>query len=271
MPYAGTMTSGTTFAAYASPGALSVSLASGSNIVPGSLLWADGELMQVQSITAPYGATTPSVLRAQQGTRNLGHLAGAPVGVYLGGLGPSSNLVPLISFANQSTAKQVWAGDGNLGRYIIPTFGPLIAFAAAGTSQVVVPGTTYIIDLVNPFTHPVTGVQILTGAASGAGNGLVTLYDREGFLIASSASTATSAVANAFSKIPFTAPVILPGPQQYFVGYQGSNATDTIRVLPAANALFELTTSVTGTFGSTPNITPPTTFTTLVGPLATLY
>jgi hypothetical protein len=54
-------------------------------------------------------------------------------------------------------------------------------------------------------------------------------------------------------------------------GYQSNGTTDTLRTIAATTWADVLTTGVTGTFGTAPALTPPTTFTADKGPYAYVY
>lgn len=144
-------------------------------------------------------------------------------------------------------------------------------FGITPTSSVIVAGTIYASALEVDFNMLSTGACVLNGTVA-AGNIIVALYDMTGALVANStlAGTAVSGT-SVYQCIPFTSPVALLGPNQYFLAVQGSSATDTFFKYTTAHASFP-TTSFTGVFGTLTAINPlPTTFTTAVGPVMALY
>lgn len=156
------------------------------------------------------------------------------------------------------------------GPRILPN-GTILAFASLGTNTTVVSGTLYRSEIYVPHTAQWTGIGVLNGATVGTNNGLVALFDTSGNLITTSALAGElSAGANAFQNRAFLAPVLLT-PGRYFLGYQQNGTTATIRTWAAANGGNQMTASSTGTFGTVPSFTAPTTFTADVGPIAWLY
>ncbi len=138
----------------------------------------------------------------------------------------------------------------------------------------------YVAELFVPATCLVTGVALFNGSnvtdLAKAG-----IYSKDGTLIRATASTQQSG-ADAYQLIPFaTGPtgaaattVELPGPATYYIGVCYSGTTSTLQTFGTGNfGAGKLTGLVYATnFASTAlTITPPTTFTTLLGPLASLY
>ncbi len=101
---------------------------------------------------------------------------------------------------------------------------------------------------------------------------LVALLDSAGNVLATSAlAGATSSGASTFQTYAFTSQYFAVGPAQYFACMQSNGTTDNIRMIPTGTQDTYLTTSKTGSFGTIPTITVPTTFTTAVGPYSFLY
>lgn len=139
--------------------------------------------------------------------------------------------------------------------------------ATTGTDTTPATTETYIAEVFIPHNQTVTGVSILNGSAA-AGNVTVILYDENGKVLGTSASTAQSGTA-AYQAIPLATAVNAVGPAQHFVGVQFSSTsarfrTHTVGVFPASK-------TTGGTYGTVPAITTPTTFTTAVGPIASVY
>lgn len=169
------------------------------------------------------------------------------------------------------------AGNGrHLGRRGITATGNPTAFgtchglphaATSGTDTTPVVTETYIAGVFVPYTATLTGISVLNGSAV-AGNLNAILYDSNGYIVASSGSVAQSGTAS-LQALPFTAAPTVVGPAQYYVGLQCSSTSarfrsHTIGVDAAGKKTGE-------TFGTATNITPPTTFTTALGPIATTY
>jgi hypothetical protein len=136
-----------------------------------------------------------------------------------------------------------------------------------GTDTTPVITETYIAEVFIPHNQTVTGISLLNGSAA-AGNVTAILYDENGRALGQSASTAQSGTA-AYQAFPLATAVSAIGPAQYFVGVQFSSTsarfrTHTIGAFPASKKTGE-------TYGTATTITTPTTFTTAVGPIASVY
>ena len=146
-----------------------------------------------------------------------------------------------------------------------------VAYGSLGTSAVHVAGTVYYTEIFIPANKTLTGVSVLNGATVGTDNLIVALYNNAGTLVANSALAGTlSAGANAFQDIPFTATYAAVGPGRYWVSVSCNGTTATTRRI-AANTFLNRTGSAVGVFGTLAAITPPTTFTADVGPIAAVY
>ena len=151
--------------------------------------------------------------------------------------------------------------------------GPLLAFAGLGVDTTPVAGTLYICEMYVPYKATWTGLRVLNGSVAATDNLLVALYDTNGILITNSALAGVTATGvNTFQNVPFNNTVTLQ-PGRYFNMTQFNGTTTKFRPWTAANGSNQMTTSISGgTFGTIPtSFTPPTTFTTAVGPIAALY
>lgn len=147
-----------------------------------------------------------------------------------------------------------------------------VAYASVGTSTATVAGTIYVSSIQIDKTRLVTGVSILNGATVGTDNLLGALYSNSGELLGSSALAGIlSAGASAFQDLVFISPKLIVGPARYYVAMQGNGTTATIRLMAASTFVDVLADSRTGTFGTLPAITVPTTFTATKAPVACLY
>lgn len=213
---------------------------------------------------------------------------------------PDSTESALIAqgLATASTTSTMTAGDNNVqqvtvGGNVAPASGagygtpavvqgpaitpntPLGAIALTGydtNGRVHVAGTIGLAEIYLDMTNTWKGIGVLNGTVVGTDNLMVMLYGSNGALLANSAVAGVlSAGASAFQNIDFTAPITLP-PGRYFVGVQCNGTTATTRRLLSTFQPNALTASVAGVFGTVPaTITVPTTHTTAVGVICTMY
>ena len=149
-----------------------------------------------------------------------------------------------------------------------------VAYTTINTNgTTLVAGTLYCTEVQLPYSKLITGIAVLNGTPANTDNHLVALYDSGGTLLANSATSGVLAFgASLYQPINFTTPFYAVGPAQYFACVQSNGTTATIRMLVTGTQDQYLTTSKTGTFGTLPTtITPPTSFTTAVGPLFGLF
>jgi hypothetical protein len=154
---------------------------------------------------------------------------------------------------------------GNPTRYHTADVPPLTTTTGTDTTPVVT--ETYLARIVVHYSTTLTGISVLNGSAV-AGNLNAILYDADGQVVASSGAVAQSGTA-AYQALPFTAPVTVVGPAVYYVGLQCNNTSARFRshilsVVPGGKKTGE-------TFGTATAITPPTTFTTGLAPIASTY
>lgn len=179
------------------------------------------------------------------------------------------------------TGYEVLAVDTNLASGAAPQMAVIqldrlaafMSYLSNNLSTTTVAGTRYYSEVdVAPGTV-VTGISALIGAVGGTDKFIYELHDNAGNMIATTAlAGVTVGTAGTYQSIPFTAPVTLPntiaGP--YFIVVQSNGTTAKIATYNAPTAS-RLTGSATGTFGTSAAITPPTTYTAGVGPVAILY
>ena len=139
-----------------------------------------------------------------------------------------------------------------------------------GVDYTVVNTEVMIGEISSYSNSTVTGVALFNGSAV-AGNVKVGLCNSAGVVVATSASTAQVGT-DAYQLIPFTAPYAAKGPATYYVVAMGDTGGGTSKI----------NTHTIGAFGQNKQagqsyatgfttITPPTTFTTALGPMASLY
>lgn len=183
-----------------------------------------------------------------------------------------------------------YGGHKNIGSLPSPrcfhTGGVAPAISTDFTNTDVVTTTLYIAELFVPYKCFSTGVAILAGSTSTNGNVKAGIYDSTGTIVATTTAAATGtgdAITRFAWSLEFvstagtattlvTALLLMPG--TYYIATLGSSATDDFNthtignfgatsVTAVTNATCMITTNLT--------ITPPTTFTTAVGPVASLY
>lgn len=151
---------------------------------------------------------------------------------------------------------------------VFNTGGALFPAVTSGNDSTAVNTETYICELFIPVTTTLTGIQWM-GLATSTGNVQFSLADSAGKVItgAQTASTATAGTAN-YQTAAFAATYLAYGPAKYFLLMQNSGSNHyrahTIGVFGAAKKTGE-------TYGTFTNVTPPTTFTTNLCPIAATY
>jgi hypothetical protein len=145
--------------------------------------------------------------------------------------------------------------------------------STAGTNLTVVVTELYVAEVFVPANATLTGVSVFWGDAT-EGNAKVMLFDSAGTRVAISASTDVSAHdADAYgTRIPFTGTYAAKGPATYYIGVIADNTSHRINTHIIGNfGAGKITGLVYGTEAGYATITPPTTFTTGLGPIASLY
>ncbi len=247
------------------------------------------------------------VVYGKVGTWNAAQTGSATSGVFLSGIGnqpsggctlTSQEYSPVFNpsqgkvFACHGArwAEGPWPSPGNnptisavrnICTYKLANPGAIVAdLTTYGTDAVRVAGTLFRASMEVTYPQVVTGLSSLTGTTSPTvDKQLFALYDGAGFLLASSAIAGhAAATADIFYDQPValvngaaaTSLIILPG--RYYFGFQDDTATTTIQMIPGAGGWTGgVNDSSTGTFGTLPNFTPPTTFSTSKGPIGCLY
>lgn len=177
-----------------------------------------------------------------------------------------------VTFAGAATATGGIAAAG--GYSVTPRLQhsggePAIA-TTSGSNLDIVTTETYRAEVFVPANTSSTGVAIFNGTAV-AGNVQAYLIDSTGAQIAGvlTASTAQSGT-TAYQRIPWAGgPYTLKGPATYWIAVQGNNAGGDLRTHTVGNFGADKQTGTT--FGTLTVAASPTTFTTAVGPIASLY
>jgi len=137
--------------------------------------------------------------------------------------------------------------------------------------KTMVSGTRYYSSTIVGFPALLTGVQVLIGTTGGTDNWLAELHSPTGVLLATSATAGTLVgTASTWQRFAFTATYNLTAPGTYFIAIQGNGTTAKLATLNS-DVNPTLTGSATGSFGTGASITPPTTYTANLGPMALLY
>lgn len=144
---------------------------------------------------------------------------------------------------------------------------PNTSATAANTDQTPVATEVYIAEVLVQMPCTATGVAVYNGSAV-SGNGKVGLASATGAVLATSASTAMSGT-TVYQRIPFTATVALTPGTYYILAFYDNNVQRATAWTAGSFGAAKQTGQTYATGFTT--ITPPTTFTTALGPVASLY
>lgn len=142
---------------------------------------------------------------------------------------------------------------------------PAIA-STSGNDTTPVVTETYLAELYVPETMTVTGIALFNGSVA-AGNVTLGLYAANGRFLGKSASTAQSGT-DAYQRIDLATALVLP-PGTYYVAAQFDDISARFNSHVVGN--FGAGKLTSQTYGAMPGATMPTTFTTALGPIASLY
>lgn len=222
------------------------------------LLVVGREMMHVLAISG----TTLTVERGAEGTLAEAYPSGTAA--FIGS--PSSfNGVPFPQF-----------GDWYLNN-TYTWFSTLQPFDGRTPTQVTdVSGKLWYSAIQIPSSTVLTGACQLNGSGALADKMIFALWDRNGNLIANTAlAGVTQSGTSVLQCQNFANPVVVQGPNQYYIGVQGNGATAaSIAAIPTGGAPTNYPTGVQtgGTFGTILAITSPaTTFTAGVGPIMAVF
>jgi hypothetical protein len=166
------------------------------------------------------------------------------------------------------TAGVAAAGGLSVKANLAHTGGMPARVSTDGTDATPVATEVYIAQVFISANMSVTGVAVMNGSVA-SGNIKVGLADSTGAVVATSVSTAMSGT-DAYQRIAFTAPFSAVGPATYYVLEFVDNNTARINCHTFGDFGASKQTGQTYATGFT-TITPPTTFTTALGPIASLY
>lgn len=142
----------------------------------------------------------------------------------------------------------------------------------SGTSTTPSATHVYVSQIVVPFNSTLTGIYLNNGATVGTNKYVAILYNSAGAVVANSTlSGITTSGADGYQILAFTGTyAAVTG--TYWIGIQVNGTTDRFRSVPAVGQFAGYTGDITGqTFGTAATITPPTSFTADVGPVAFTY
>lgn len=144
--------------------------------------------------------------------------------------------------------------------------------AADGTNLDAVVTELYVAEVFIPCNMTLTGVAPFWGANTN-GNAKVALFNSLGTRVALSASTDVSGhTADSYTRIPFSAAYDAVGPATYYVGIICDDANHDLNTHVVGNfGAGKIGSLVYATEAGYVSITVPTTFTTGLGPIASLY
>jgi len=140
-----------------------------------------------------------------------------------------------------TSGSAVWeeVGGGAGAAWVWPAYTPDgSALTALGTSVTVSASTVlHYTDITISTRKTCTGVGLLMGTTITTGNVKISLFDEDGTLLVSTASTdVTGLTADVFNQIAWTATQTL-APGRYFVGVALDNTTDEIQCLDATHPI----------------------------------
>lgn len=160
------------------------------------------------------------------------------------------------------------AGGFSISGKLFHTGGVPATASTSGTDATPVITEVYIAEVFVPANVTLTGVSVMNGSVA-SGNLKVGLANSAGAVVATSASTAMSGT-DAYQRVPFTATYAAKGPATYYVLLFIDNTTARFNTHTFGDFGAAKQTGQTYVTGFTA-ITPPSTFTTALGPIASLY
>jgi len=140
----------------------------------------------------------------------------------------------------------------------------------ASADKTTVAGTRYYGSYVIGSPTLLTGIEVLVGGTGGTDNWIFELHDSTGALVATTTTSGTTAgTANTWQRIAFTA-TYQAAAGTYYIAVQ-SNGTTAKPAVFSSPGLPIVSGSAAGTFGTGAAITPPTTYTASLAPVAMVY
>ena len=176
---------------------------------------------------------------------------------------PATTVTGIITPTGGITA----AADQTISPRNIHVGGTSAMLAADGNDSTPVNTETYIGEVFIPANCTITGVAVFNGS-NVTDNVIVALANSGGTVVAQSISTAGSGT-DAYQRVPFTGTYAAKGPATYYVLTQYAGSTSRYNTFASGN--FGASKKTGEVFGTFTTITPPTTFTTALANIASLY
>lgn len=167
-----------------------------------------------------------------------------------------------------STGGVAASGGFSVSPRVIHTGGVPAAAAADFTEATPVTTETYYAEVFVPANTTITGVAVFNGGTAD-GNVNVGLADSNGAIVAQSATTTAQSGTDNYQRVAFSSTYAAKGPATYYVLTQHSTTTARFNAHTVGN--FSAGKVTSQTYGTLTTLSPATTFTTAVGPVATLY
>lgn len=152
----------------------------------------------------------------------------------------------------------------------------LALFYGNTKDKTTVAGSRYYVSYVvggnnpNTGTTTLTGVNVLIGGTGGTDLWIAELHDSTGALVATSTTDGTTAgTAASWQQLAFTA-TYEAAPGTYYIALQSNGTTAKPATYNSPTSTL-VTGSATGVFATGAAITPPTTYTANLGPVAFVY
>lgn len=147
----------------------------------------------------------------------------------------------------------------------------MLSFYGNTLDKTMVASTRYYTSVNLAYPNTYTGISVLVGSTGGTDLWIVDLFSPTGVHLANSTLSGTTAgTAATWQQIAFTATYTATVSGIYFLSLVSNGTTAKMGSLNAPTSP-DLTGSAAGTFGTNASITPPTTYTANVGPMALLY
>ena len=247
------------------------------NLVSGATAISEADLGFIDGLTAGTAAASKAVvLDASKGittitsatitTLTSTNIAGTPN--FTGAVTAASTLG--VTGALTPIGGVVAAGSFAAAPRLVHSGGLPARVSTDGTDSTPSATETYIAEVYVPCNMSVTGVATMNGTVAGTDNLVVALYNSSGVVVANSALAGTAASGvDSYQRVAFTAPYAAVGPATYYVSTSYNGTTTRFNTHVLGN--FGASKAIAQTFGTLATITPPTTFTTGVGPIASLY
>jgi hypothetical protein len=144
--------------------------------------------------------------------------------------------------------------------------------SATGQHNTTATNTTfYLCEIFIPVNCTITGLSLLNGTAAAAGNIQLALYSGDGSILAANTASTAMSGTSVYQQVAFTPGTYAAvGPAKYYVMATFSSSSASFETHTLGN--FTTGTLTSQTYGTLPaSITPPTSFTTNVGPVISTY